>query len=312
MTADPSNTAIPMLRHTFEVKKAVRRVRLYMTARGIYEVQVNGRNLTENLLAPGLTQYDRRLNYQMYDLTDFVQNGKNGIGVVLSSGWWSDAQTYTVKNYNYFGDNEALLCKIVMEYESGEREVVISEPETWQYFGEGPYRYAGLFQGEEYDAEKEWVYRRFSCADFDASDWEKTVLYQPVRIAAYNTGFGRDWPEVNQREPLLLGGYEAPVRIAATRTAQTCIRQSVHTVIYDFGQEMAGVPEIVFYEKAGTRICIRYAEMLYPDLPCYAGNVGKLFTENYRAAQSTDIYICRGAEEGEVYLLRCMVSAIWN
>ena len=63
---------------------------------------------------------------------------------------------------------------------------------------------------------------------------------------------------------------------------------------------MAGVPRIHFHEKAGTKVIIRYAEVLYPNLPEYGENVGKLMLENYRDATSTDIYICSG-EEGEVY-----------
>ena len=106
ITKDPSRGAIPMLRSNIPVRKdaALQRARLYVTARGIYDVHVNGARITENLLAPGLTQYDKRMNYQAYDLTGILKPGNNGIGVALGSGWWCDAQTFVVKNYNYFGD----------------------------------------------------------------------------------------------------------------------------------------------------------------------------------------------------------------
>lgn len=113
ITKDPSRGAIPMLRSNIPVRKdaALQRARLYVTARGIYDVHVNGARITENLLAPGLTQYDRRMNYQAYDLTGILKPGNNGIGVALGSGWWCDAQTFVVKNYKLFCDKEALLAQ---------------------------------------------------------------------------------------------------------------------------------------------------------------------------------------------------------
>lgn len=67
--------------------------RLYITARGIYDCRINGQEITEDLLRPGLTQYDHRMNYQTYDITGLMKPGRNGIGVTLASGWWSEAQT---------------------------------------------------------------------------------------------------------------------------------------------------------------------------------------------------------------------------
>lgn len=291
ITADPSNTSIPMLRRDCTVREGLTRARLYITARGIYEAAVNGQIITNSLLAPGLTQLDRRLQYQTYDVTQLLTPGENTLDVTLASGWWSDAQTYTVANYNYFGDREALLCKLVMDYADGTRQVVVSQPETWRCTGDGPWQYAGFFMGEQYDARR----RDMPCT------WEQPVVYTPAPIPAFDPGFGREWPAVNEGEPLLIGGYDAPVRIVETRQARQHIRQSERVHIYDFQQEMAGVPEITFHEPAGTRIYIRYGEMLYPDLPRYGRNIGRLMQENYRDAESTDVYICRGDPDGETY-----------
>ena len=114
-------------------------------------------------------------------------------------------------------------------------------------------------------------------------------------------GFGRTWPAVNDREPELIGGYDAPVYIVDTKQAQTCTELEGNVFLYDLGQEMAGVPRIRFCEKPGTKIVIRYAEVLYPHMPEYAGNEGKMMLENYRDATSTDLYICSGEDEGEIY-----------
>ena len=91
VTADPSNTSLPMFRSVFKIKKGLKRARMYITSRGIYDCMINGEGVNNSLLAPELTQYDRRINYQTYDITDILREGENGIGVILSSGWWSDA-----------------------------------------------------------------------------------------------------------------------------------------------------------------------------------------------------------------------------
>ena len=228
---------------------------------------------------PGLTQYDKRINYQTYDITDKLRPGRNGVGVTISSGWWCDAQTFVVKNYNYFGDKEALLAKIEVTYEDGSRIIATTNTKEWKYFGDGPYRYAGFFLGEQYDAAKKDIYTSYSLPDFDDSKWEPPVTEKPEKIEELRTmppGFGRTWPAVNDREPELIGGYDAPVYIVDTKQAQTCTELEGNVFLYDLGQEMAGVPRIRFCEKPGTKIVIRYAEVLYPHMPEYAGNEGKM------------------------------------
>lgn len=306
ITENPSNMAIPMLRTVFMVDagKKLAKARLYVTSRGIYDCRINGAEMTDRLLAPGLTQYDKRMNYQTYDITEKLQPGKNGIGVTLSSGWWSDAQTFVVKNYNYFGDKEALLAKLVLTYEDGSIEAAVTNTADWKYFGEGPYRYAGFFLGEQYDARVSHIYETYSLAEFDDRDWEapaEETVTAMEELCTMPVGFGRTWPAVHENPPELIGGYDAPVYVVDTRCAKTRVKQAEGVYLYDLGQEMAGVPRIHFREKPGTRIILRYAEVLYPDMPEYAGNEGRIMLENYRDASSTDIYICRGDEDGEVY-----------
>lgn len=306
VTADPSHTAIPMLRTDVRVNKEKKlvRARLYITARGIYECKVNGQTLTERVLLPGLTQYDKRINYQTYDILPYIEKGVNGLGVILSSGWWSDSQTFCVKNYNYFGDKESVLAKVILTYEDGEKQTVLTDTTNWKYFGDGPYRYASFFQGEYVDANKMAVYEEYSKGGFDDSKWERPVQIKPTPIGGHYDipkSFSRPWPAVNQGEPAIIGEYDAPVYIVATRRAKTRKRTSVDTYIYDLEQEMAGVPKIVFQEKKGTKITIRYAEVLYPKLPEYEGREGTILLENYRDAASTDVYICNGNAKKEIY-----------
>ena len=88
------------------------------------------------------------------------------MGVTLASGWWSDAQTFTVKNYNFWGDKEAFFAKIVITYDDGSRHVRVSNTRDWSYYGEGPYRYSGFFLGEQTDGRRLGLYEDYSKADF--------------------------------------------------------------------------------------------------------------------------------------------------
>lgn len=305
VVADPSNTSLPMLRTKVQIQKdkKLKKARLYITSHGIYDCQVNGKAITDRLLAPGLTQYDKRLNYQTYDITGLLQTGDNGIGVTLASGWWSEAQTFTVRNFNYFGDKEALLAKIVLVYENEERKVLVTNTEDWKYYGEGPYTFSSYFAGECYDARLAGIYDEFALGDFDDSGWESPVEVPVTPIEefwAMPKGFGRAWPAVNQGQTQLIGEYDAPVYVVEERSARARTELAPGIYIYDLEQEMAGVPRITFHEKERTKVIIRYAEVLYPELPEYAGNVGRMMVENYRDATSTDVYICSG-REGEVF-----------
>ena len=299
---DPGRHSLPMFRRQFDLEdKTVCSARLYITARGIYDCDINGGGVTETLLNPGNSQYDRHIMYQVYDVKELLQKGRNSIHVTLSSGWWCDAQTFVVQNYNYYGDQESFLAKLAVSYEDGSRTLVVTDTENWEYFGEGPWLYSGLFQGEHYDA------RRGGFESADPAMIAKPVVIEPVEIESSRSmpeGFGREWPRVDHSNVKLIGGMNSPVREVCSLRAKSVTSPREGLYLYDLGQEIAGIPRIVFHGKSGERAVIRYAEMLYPDLPEYKGLEGMILTENYRDAESTDIYILRGDEKGEVFCPR--------
>ncbi|MDL2302451.1 glycoside hydrolase family 78 protein [Lachnospiraceae bacterium OttesenSCG-928-D06] len=307
---DPSYGALPMLRRTFEVKKdrKIKKARVYATARGIYECRLNGKVISEDLFPPGNTQFDKHLLYQIYDITDILSEEENIIGFTLASGWWSDAQTFALKGYNYFGDKESLLAKVVIWYEDNTKDVIVTDTEHWEYTTDGPFTYAGFFSGESYDARKAFVTQTYTMRNGKGAEnisWKQAVEVIPHKISAYSTmpaGFGREWPAVNEREPELTCDYQAAVKEVLKKQAVT--REEIYpgVYIYDFGQEMAGMPLIRLREKAGTTVILRFAEMKYPPLAEYGELAGSLLFENYRDASSTDYYICAGDnKDGEVY-----------
>ncbi len=327
-TKDPGCHSLPMFRRNFNVGEKAVSARLYITARGIYDCRINGKPVTETWLNPGCTQFDKHIRYQTYDVTGLLNAGENGIGITLASGWWSDSQTFVLRNYNYYGDRESFLAKLVVNFADGRRQVLVSNTEDWDYYGEGPYTYAGLFQGEHLDGRRIAEYEDFSLPSFripqsdadanscpdpreaagnarkDAVLQKKPVVITPVPIDSYSTmpaGFGRAWPAVNQGETKITGSFQAPVVEVCRLTAKSMTEPRPGLFIYDLEQEMAGVPRIRLKGKAGTVVTIRYGEMLYPELPEYGNLHGLMLTENYRDAESIDLYTLRGDPEGEIY-----------
>lgn len=308
-TFDISCHSIPMLRRDFQVsaRKELEKARLYITARGCYDCRINGREVTDTWLNPGAMQYDKRIQYQTYDVTDCLQKGENGIGITLASGWWCDAQTFAVRNYNYFGEKESVLARLEITYSDGSTDAVVTDVDSWEYYGEGPYRYAGLFYGEELDGRLYGIYEDFSKPGFRIDGMRKAVEIGVCEIEASHTlrpGFGRPWPKVDHSQMKLAGGINAPVREVCVLSARSVSEPRKGLYIYDLGQEMAGVPRIRFCGKAGEVATVRYAEMLYPELPEYGSLHGLMLTDNYRDAESIDKYILRGDEGGEIFCPR--------
>lgn len=300
--SDPSCHGLPMLRRNFTISGKIKSARLYASARGIYECSINGRRISEEYFAPGASQYDKHLMYQTYDVTDMVQEGQNGLGCILASGWWSDSFSFRLHNYNYWGDRPSFLGRLVVQYEDGRKDVIVTDKENWQYFGEGPYRYAGFFNGETYDARLENIYADFSRPDFWTEEIQRPEVITPIYLEEQVGIFpgAACWPAMNAQQPKLVGNYQAPVYEVETFSAKSMTEPLPGVYIYDLEQEIAGIPCLKLKGKRGQKITIRYGEVLYPNLPEYEGLTGQMLQANLREASNEDTYICKG-EGIEIY-----------
>jgi alpha-L-rhamnosidase len=139
---------MPMLRTTFRTgPKAIDGARLYVTARGIYEIFLNGKRVGDDYYNPGLTQYNITQMYQTYDVAALLERGDNAIGAMLGEGWWSGLLSFG-SIWNHFGDRQSLLAKLVITYKDGTSETVTTNERTWKYYGRGPVVYSSLDFGE--------------------------------------------------------------------------------------------------------------------------------------------------------------------
>ena len=181
---DPSRNSMPMLRTTFKTAaKTVDSARLYITARGVYEVYLNGRRIGNDHYNPGLTQYNVTHMYQTYDVTSMIRPGENGMGAMLGEGWWSGLLSFGTI-WNHFGDRQSLLAKLVVNYKDGTSDTIITNERTWKYYSAGPIVYSSLDLGEVYDASRENAVDGWSMADYDEQQW-KTAVVVPLEGTAF-------------------------------------------------------------------------------------------------------------------------------
>lgn len=298
---DPSRNAAPMLRTTFRIPaRTVERARLYVTARGIYEVYLNGKRVGEDYYNPGLTQYNRTHLYQTYDVTGLIRAGENALGAMLGEGWWSGQLSYGAV-WNHFGDRQSLRAKLTISYRDGSSDTIVTGERAWKYYGEGPLVYGSLNMGEVYDATREAAVAGWAEPGYDDRKWKPAVVVplegttfsgaEGGRPGAPGTPFRFD-------KLALIGQVGECAGVFRTLAARSVKQVRPGVFVYDLGQNIVGVPRITIREgRAGGRITLRYAEMLYPDLPESGANVGMIMTENYRAALSQDVYIMKAGRQ---------------
>lgn len=299
-TADASRNATPMLRTAFQTKPNIKKARLYVTARGIYEVYLNGKRVSEEYFNPGLTQYNKHHQYQTYDVTSNLIAGKaNALGAWLSEGWWSGNITYSGESWNFFGDRQSLLAKMVITYADGTEQIITSNTKDWKLFTDGPVRYGSYFQGEVYDAGKEAAIQGWTAAGFNDAAW-KPASVVPLEGNAYLGTFterGRA-TTFDYKDFKLIGNMDENVKIVRTLTARSVKEVRPKVYVYDMGQNMVGIPKILIKNgQKGQVINLRFAEIAYPALPDYKGNEGMIMLENIRAALTQDRYILKGGDE---------------
>ncbi len=251
---------VPMtFRKRFSVKKEVARAVVTATAMGIYELEINGRKVGEDYFSPGFTSYRSRLQYQTYDVTDLLA-GENDVCAIVSGGWAVGSFVFTRKN-RISAKRQALLFELRISYMDGTEELICTD-ESWDVTLEGNLRSADLYDGETWDA----------TADLSAAAWRKATV------------------ETLKIHPAILAAYGAPVRAHEVMKPISCRRIADGTLVYDFGQNFAGVIHAVIKGERGRTVVFRHAEILNAD--------GSLNTALLRSAKATATYICRdGVQE---------------
>ena len=128
----------------------VRQTRLYISACGVYEARLNGRRVGDFILAPGSTDYHKRIQYQTYDVTDLLKSGQNDLTVELADGWYRGSSGAKGRTCTY-GKVTRLIAQLEITDTAGRTQIVCSD-DSWQWSNDGPIRFADNEDGEIVDA----------------------------------------------------------------------------------------------------------------------------------------------------------------
>ena len=146
---EDSLRASPLFRKQFNSNKKIVRATAHVTSHGLYQAQINGKKVDDAYLTPGWTSYNKRLQYQTYDVTNLLKNGSNAIGVTLGSGWYRGIIGFT-NSVNVYGKDIALLFQLDIKYSDGSTESVVSDG-SWKS-STGSIVYAEIYNGETCNA----------------------------------------------------------------------------------------------------------------------------------------------------------------
>jgi len=259
---DKTSNPSPMLRREFTVKKKVARARLYASAMGLYEMQLNGARVGDEYFTPGWTAYDFRYQYQTYDVTAMMKNGKNCLAAMLGDGWFRGRLAFNEKR-NVYGKKVALLAQLEITYSDGSKEIVGSD-ETWKA-STGAVLLSDIYDGETYDARLEKS--GWSEAGFDDKDWKGVSVLESGKAKLVAPA----GPPVKAIEEI------KPAKVIKTPGGDT---------VLDMGQNMVGWIRFRVTAPAGTTITLRHAEVLDKE--------GNFYTANLRSAKETIRYTTKG------------------
>lgn len=249
-----SNGACPVFRKIWSCQKTIKEATLTVTSLGVYEAIINGKRIGDYVLAPGWTSYEKRLQYQTYDIKELLDT-ENNLQIYVGKGWFSSpipGWTETEDKKRRAKQPNGMIAKVHIKYADGSEEVILSD-ETWQC-APSHIMFSEIYDGESFDA-------RGEIEQWEAAtllDWSKDILIP------------QEGEMIKEQE-----------RIGAKSVFTTPAGETV----VDFGQEITGYVEFTLEAKSGEEIKILHGEVLDKD--------GNFYNDNYRSAKAQIHYICK-------------------
>lgn len=233
------------IRKVFCIEKPVKSAVIYDTALGVYACYLNGDRIGDELLLPGFTNYNRRLQYRTCDITKLLKQGENVIGCVIGDGWYRGC-VGAFNKYNVFGEKLKFACKIEILYEDGTMQEIITD-DTWMATQDGALRENDLKICENYDARKEWKNWIIPGTNFEMNEEEG---WHPCLPSSYP-------------------GKIIPMQAEAVLEQESFAPEIINTpdgnTVLDFGQNLAGYVEFTVTGTAGTKVELIMGETLDED-----------------------------------------------
>ncbi len=260
----PLPSTASLFRREFDISKPVKAARLYITALGSYRAFINGKPVTADVLTPDYTEYRKRVIYRTYDVTALLARGRNALGAMLGDGWFGSGMTWTGVRFSFLPPPTRLLAQLHIDYADGSRDH-IATGDTWRTAA-SPILHSEIYAGEVYDGRLEKP--GWNRPGFNDAAWIPAVISDapPSAVSAEVT---------------------ASVRVIETLKPKSIKPAANGAYVVDMGQNMVGWLKLSAAGPAGTKIRLRFAEILNPD--------GTLYVANLRNANQTDAWYLRGS-----------------
>lgn len=263
----------PLIRTEFKLKAKPVYAKLYLSALGLVEGVVNGRKIGKDVLTPGWTCYNERLEVWPFNLTDELHEGKNTLGFFLGDGWYRGRFGFKGGKVNIYGNKLGLYAQLKIVYADGTTDEILSNADDgcWKAT-KGPIVSSDLCEGENYDARLEEP--GWQQSEFDDSNWQAVS-------------------EVNFDTRKLEYPSSPAVRVAQVLRPVSIKKIGDHNGLTDWqidlGQNCSQRLQVhIKHSLAGDTIKFQHAEVLESN--------GRLSTRPLRRGQQIDQYISNGKE----------------
>jgi alpha-L-rhamnosidase len=236
----------PLFRKKFDLPKKVTRARLYISGLGYFQASVNGSVIGDHVLEPGWTGYSKRILYTTRDVTDQLRQGENCLGVTLGNGWYNPLPMMLWGNLNLRKHlaigRPCFIARLLVEFADGSQQVIVSD-RSWKT-ADGPILKNNIYLGETYDARKE-------VPGWDRPEFIDSAWRQPAEAA----------------EPVgeLRAEEQPAIKVTRTLKAVKIFEPTAGLYIFDMGQNFSGWAQLRVTAPAGTKITLRYGELLQKD-----------------------------------------------
>lgn len=274
--------AAPYFRKEFSAGKTIKSARIYIASAGLHELTVNGKKVGDHFMDPMYTRFDKRILYVTHDITPFLQNDKNAIGVLLGNGWYNHQSTAVWFFHEAPWRGRPTFCAdIRITYTDGSVETIVTD-RSWKT-SLSPVIFNSIYTAEHYDARKEQA--GWNKPGFNDSKWKESIFRQA--------------PTAN-----IVAQTLHPVRSVETIVPKSMNKLNDTNYVFDLGRNISGVVQFRVSAKAGTVIRLRHSERIYSNGKTDQSNIDVHYrpTDNTDPFQ-TDIYIARGEQE-EIFMPR--------
>ena len=264
ITTEKKSHPAQYFRNEFKTSKPIKSAKVQVTALGLYELYLNGKKVGNDLFTPGYTTYNKRLQYQTYDVTNMLQTN-NAIGAILGDGWYRGNIGWK-GDYAFYGKQLGLLVQLNINYTDGTKETIVSNGDWKASYG--PILESDMYNGEIYDARLEMD--GWAESGFPDDQWTKVEILE-------------------HSKEIMVAPQGPPVKAIEEIKPKKLITTPKGEVVLDLGQNIVGWARMKVKGQAGDKVTLKFAEVLDKE--------GNFYTTNLRAAKATDTYILKGGSD---------------